>query len=195
MSQNIILTQVLNYLINKRASLELKCHWNNINMAFCVHMSHSLFCFVFIENEDITVSSNISNELCHNSYAIDLNYLDYVMPVILYTSCLRRKRVKSPRNYKIGMVMLFFLVNCILKVDICISPVHVIKSKKFKVLDHTLYISPGEIFETFVEFDDDSTMGNKSYWKHFNLARVFVLTHLRLIDFFNYFISLFSQYC
>ena len=27
--------------------------------------------------------------------------------------------------------------------------------KKFKVLDHTVYISPGEIFETFVEFDDD----------------------------------------
>ena len=25
--------------------------------------------------------------------------------------------------------------------------------KKFKVLKHTVYISPGEIFETFVEFD------------------------------------------
>ena len=47
--------------------------------------------------------------------------------------------------------------------------------KKFKVLDHTVYISPGEIFETFAEFDDDLTMGNES--------------------FFNYFISVFSQYC
>ena len=47
--------------------------------------------------------------------------------------------------------------------------------KKFKVLDHNVYISPGEIFETFAEFDDDLTMGNKS--------------------FFNYFISVFSQYC
>ena len=26
--------------------------------------------------------------------------------------------------------------------------------KKFKVLDDTIYISPGKIFETFVEFDD-----------------------------------------
>ena len=35
--------------------------------------------------------------------------------------------------------------------------------KKFNVLDHTVYISPGEIFEIFVEFDDDLTMGNESY--------------------------------
>ena len=42
--------------------------------------------------------------------------------------------------------------------------------KKFKVLDHTVYISPGEIFETFVEFDDDLTMGNESYSKYLNLA-------------------------
>ena len=40
--------------------------------------------------------------------------------------------------------------------------------KKFKVLDHTVYISPGEIFETFVEFDDDLTMGNESYSKYLN---------------------------
>ena len=39
---------------------------------------------------------------------------------------------------------------------------------KFKVLNHTVYISPGEIFETFVEFDDDLTMGNES--KYLNLA-------------------------
>ena len=42
--------------------------------------------------------------------------------------------------------------------------------KKFNVLDHTVYISPGEIFETFVEFDDDLTMGNESYSKYLNLA-------------------------
>ena len=30
--------------------------------------------------------------------------------------------------------------------------------KKFNVLDRTAYISPGEIFETFVEFDDDLTI-------------------------------------
>ena len=42
--------------------------------------------------------------------------------------------------------------------------------KKFKVLDHTVYISPGEIFETFAEFDDDLTMANESYSKHINLA-------------------------
>ena len=29
--------------------------------------------------------------------------------------------------------------------------------KKFKVLNHIVYISPGEIFETFVQFDDDLT--------------------------------------
>ena len=52
------------------------------------------------------------------------------MPVILYTSCSWRKRVKPLINYKIGMVMLFFLVNCILKVDICISSVHVIQAKR-----------------------------------------------------------------
>ena len=40
--------------------------------------------------------------------------------------------------------------------------------KKFKVLNHTVYISPGEIFETFVEFDDDLTMGNESYSKYLN---------------------------
>ena len=42
--------------------------------------------------------------------------------------------------------------------------------KKFNVLEHTVYISPGEIFETFVEFDDDLTMGNESYSKYLNLA-------------------------
>ena len=42
--------------------------------------------------------------------------------------------------------------------------------KKIKVLDHTVYISPGEIFETFVELDDDLTMGNESYSKYLNLA-------------------------
>ena len=42
--------------------------------------------------------------------------------------------------------------------------------KKFNVLDHTVYISPGEIFETFVELDDDLTMGNESYSKYLNLA-------------------------
>ena len=50
--------------------------------------------------------------------------------VILYTSCSWRKRVKPLKNYKIGMVMLFFLANCVLKVDICISPVHVIQAKR-----------------------------------------------------------------
>ena len=68
MSQNIILTQALNYIINKKASLELKRHWNNFNMAFSIHMSHSLFCFVFIENEDVALFSDISNELHHNNY-------------------------------------------------------------------------------------------------------------------------------
>ena len=68
MSQNIILTQALNYLINKRASLELKSHWNNISMASSIHMAHSLFCFVFIKNEDVALSSDISNELRHNNY-------------------------------------------------------------------------------------------------------------------------------
>ena len=36
--------------------------------------------------------------------------------------------------------------------------------KKFKVLDHTAYISPGEIF------DDVITMGNESYSKYLNFA-------------------------
>ena len=62
------------------------------------------------------------------------------------------------------------------------------KQKKFKVLDHTVYISTAEIFETFVAFDDDLIMGNESYSKYNKV-------HHRLIDFFNNFISLFSQYC
>ena len=37
--------------------------------------------------------------------------------------------------------------------------------KKVIVLNHTVYISPGEIFETFVEFDDNLTIGNDSYTK------------------------------
>ena len=42
--------------------------------------------------------------------------------------------------------------------------------KKFKVLNHTAYISPDEIFETSAEFDDDLAMGNESYSKYLNLA-------------------------
>ena len=41
---------------------------------------------------------------------------------------------------------------------------------KFHVLNHTVYINPGEILETLVEFDDDLTMGNESYSKYLNLA-------------------------
>ena len=40
--------------------------------------------------------------------------------------------------------------------------------KKLNVLDYTVRISPGETFETFVEFDDDLTMGNESYSKYLN---------------------------
>ena len=44
MSQNIILTPKLNHLINKRALLELKSHWNNINMVSLEgNMSSSTF--------------------------------------------------------------------------------------------------------------------------------------------------------
>ena len=35
--------------------------------------------------------------------------------------------------------------------------------KKSNVLGHTVYITPGEIFEIFVEFADDLTMGSDSY--------------------------------
>ena len=62
------------------------------------------------------------------------------MPVILYTSCLWRKRVKPLRNYEIGTVMLFFLANCILKVDICISPIHVIQAKRNSTFSTILFI-------------------------------------------------------
>ena len=48
MSQNVILTQALHYIINKKASLELKSHWNNFNMAFSIHMSHSFFFILFL---------------------------------------------------------------------------------------------------------------------------------------------------
>ena len=37
-------------------------------MASSIHMSHSLFCFDFLENEDIALSSDISNELRHNNH-------------------------------------------------------------------------------------------------------------------------------
>ena len=68
MSQNIILTRALHYLINKRVSLELTSRWNNINMASSIHMSHSLFCFVFNKNEDVALSSDISNEWRYKNY-------------------------------------------------------------------------------------------------------------------------------
>ena len=55
MSQKIILNQLVNYLINKRALLELKSHWNNINMASSIHMAQRLFCFVFTKNEDVAL--------------------------------------------------------------------------------------------------------------------------------------------
>ena len=40
--------------------------------------------------------------------------------------------------------------------------------KKVNVFEHTVYMSPGEIFETFVEFADDLAMGNESYSKYLN---------------------------
>ena len=53
-----------------------------------------------------------------------------------------------------------------------------------------LVILPGELY-----LEGQWEMGNKSYSKYLNLAKVFVSIHFRLIDFFNYFISAFSQYC
>ena len=52
------------------------------------------------------------------------------MLVILYTLCSWRKRVKPLRNYKIGMVMLFFLANCILKEEIAEVPFTSSKQKE-----------------------------------------------------------------
>ena len=43
---------------------------------------------------------------------------------------LGEKKGQATEKYKIGMVMLFFLANCILKVDICICPDHVIQAKR-----------------------------------------------------------------
>ena len=86
------------------------------------------------------------------------------MPVILYTLSSWRKRVKPLRNYKIGMVMLFFLAKCI-------SPVHVISTKRnSKFLSIMFTLALGEVFEAFVDFDDDLTMGKESYSKYLNLA-------------------------
>ena len=79
------------------------------------------------------------------------------MPVILYTLCSWRKCQATEK----------------LQDRYChvIPPGELyLDKKKLKVLDHTVYISPGEIFEIFAEFDDDLTMGNESYSKYINLA-------------------------
>ena len=125
MSQNIISTQALNYLLKKRASLELKSHWNNINMASSIHMPHSLFCFVFIENEDIALSSDIWNELRHNTY-----FCLHKTIIITQLQDIFCSGENMSSSTVIGIVMLFFLANCILKVDIYISPVPVIQTKR-----------------------------------------------------------------
>ena len=97
------------------------------------------------------------------------------MPVILYTLCSWRKcqateKLQDRYDHVIPPGELYLEGRYLHK-----SRSRHPNKKKFKVLDHTVYISPGEIFETFAEFDDDLTMGNES--------------------FFNYFISVFSQYC
>ena len=76
--------------------------------------------------EDDDRQSRIYDFVSTPSYVICFR----AIPVILYISCSWRKRVKPLRNYNIGMVMLFFLANCILMFDICRSPVHVIQAKR-----------------------------------------------------------------
>ena len=105
------------------------------------------------------------------------------VPMILYTSCSWRKWVKPLRNYKIGMVMLFFLANYLEGRYLHKSHSRHPSKKKFNVLDNNVYISPDKIVETFVEFDDDLIMGNDSYSKCLKLAWVFVSLDFRLIDF------------
>ena len=92
------------------------------------------------------------------------------MPVILYTSCSWRKcqateKLQDRYDHVIPPGELYLEGRYLHK-----SRSRHPNKKKFKVLDHTVYISPGEIFETFAEFDDDLTMGNESYSKYINLA-------------------------
>ena len=55
--------------------------------------------------------------------------IDHFLPPLYYNPI--------ARFIQIGKVILFFLVNCS----------HHPSKKKFNVVDHTVYISPGEIFE------------------------------------------------
>ena len=77
------------------------------------------------------------------------------------------KKFKPLRNHKIGILPgELYLEGQYLHKPRSRHP----NEKKFKVLDHTVYISPGENFETFVEFDDNLTMGNECYSKYLNLS-------------------------
>ena len=76
----------------------------------------------------------------------------------------------------------------------CFSPI----LYSFKIVCSECIIIPYIGVQTFVEFDDDLTMRNDYCSKHLNLAYVFLSLHFRLIDFFNYVVSVnfcyFSQY-
>ena len=92
------------------------------------------------------------------------------MPVILYTSCSWRKcqateKLQDRYDHVIPPGELYLEGRYLHK-----SRSRHPSKKKLNVLDYTVRISPGETFETFVEFDDDLTMGNESYSKYLNLA-------------------------
>ena len=138
MSQNIILTQALNYLINKecmvdedddRQSLiyEFESTPSYVSLLSC-NPSDPVY-FVLVEKKG-QATEKVQDRCGHVILRGEL----YLEGRYLHKSHSRhpnkRKRVKPLRNYKIGVVMLFFVANCILKVDICISPIHVIQTKE-----------------------------------------------------------------
>ena len=147
MSQNIILTRALHYLINKRVSLELTSRWNNINMASSIHMSHSLFCFVFNKNEDVALSSDISNEWRYKNYfclrkTIMVTQLQEIFCKIagseenmssstfigrneecrkVFTNASNRLRHEKKKNFLCTIVFFSYRLSPCLSLDVCLS--------------------------------------------------------------------------
>ena len=130
MSQNIILTQVLNSLMNKRASLKLKSHWNNINMA-----------------SGRVYGRWRRRRVCEHAILFESAFVQCQWSCIVRA---REEKVSSHWEITRSVWLCYSpLANCLEGRYLCKSRSHHPNKKKFKVLDHTVYINPGEIFETF----------------------------------------------
>ena len=118
-------------------------------------------------DEDDDRQSRIYEFVSTSSYAslLSCNASDPVYFVLVEKKCQATDKLQNRYGHVILPGELYLEGRCLHK-----SRSRHPSTKKFNVLDHTVYISPGEVFETFVEFNDELTMGNESYSKYFNLA-------------------------